>query len=258
MALTFKGDSTFKLQVGARGPTPDPVYHLYTRDETWQGKQTDLPAFLATRPPGSVHPLYPTLRIAEYEPMPLEAGMADLWFRYVGGAAGPPIATTKRNSLLRPSSTAIKLVRTFRRIAGGTTLNGVTTNSISQVRQEAEGEQTYSYRSPSITYYYCAPYDVKLPLFTNRAASDLAGLTPTIINKQTRQTSSEWVTVSGYSTPSDISDPDLGVTNLVQFTEFPTGGGTGTPQSRATDLVSNARGLSGWYEVEETHEIDLV
>jgi hypothetical protein len=88
MAILKKGDLTFKLQSGARGPYSDSTYGLYRREEEWKGQETDLVAFLATRPEGAVHPSYPYLKLYELDTTYDEAGMATVRMTYTGHPNG--------------------------------------------------------------------------------------------------------------------------------------------------------------------------
>lgn len=254
--MRYEGNFSFKRQVGATGPAPDQTYHLNRRSETWQGKETDLEAFLATKPLGSAHPANSALKLASYEPRFLEAGMVDVSFNYVGSATSPGPVTKRRQNLLKTGSISGKVVRRFERVSSFTTSvsGAITSESWGWVEQEIEAELQYTYYTPSITFRYCANEDIKEAQFT--ASAEMAGLEPRIENKSQKITGQQWVTRSGMETASDLT----GIKIRSLTTRFETADGVeiGTPTLRATDMNSNQVGLSGWYEVEETHEFDLV
>lgn len=253
--IKYNGDFSFKRQVGATGPKPDPTYHLSRRNETWQGKEADLSAFLATRELGSSHPLYGAdLKLAEYEPRYLEAGMVDVSLVYVGSAVSPGPVTTDRKNLLKTGTLTGKMVRRFERVVATSTLGGVTNQTWGMVEQEIDAEASYTYYTPSITYRYCASEDYKEAQLS--AAADMAGATPSPGKQTLRITGQEWVTRAGFETGSDISG--ITIRNLTQTFEAANGETTGTPTLRSTDFSCKQVGLSGWYEVEETHEYELV
>jgi hypothetical protein len=256
MALTPKGNTSLTLQVGARGPVADPVYHLSTREETWNGKREEYAAFVAVRPFGSVHPTFPVLRLAEIEPRYLEAGMMDVWLKYAGSNSSGGPATKRYQSLLKTASTAIKFVRSFERVASISVFNGVTTKSWGPVVQEIEGEMVYQYYTPSVTYRYCSNVEVKAAQFGGSAAIDLGGVTPTASVLARRQTGQLWVMRSGMETSSNLSGVEL--RNLQTMIEFPNGSEVGSPVTRAADVVCEPVGLSGWFTVDETWEVELV
>lgn len=253
MALKLAGDLSWKLQVGARGPTPDTTYGLYRREEEWQGKQDDLAAFLASKPVGAAYPTAAWLTLSEYEPTYLEAGMARCRLTYTGHPSGGSQPTKRLQRMLKTESKSIMLVRRFERVTSSSTINGITTKLWGPVEQEAPGQLIYSYYTPSITYRYTRQGLVKAAQYTALAATDLAGLAPVMLSVQQRQTDPTWVTRSGVATNTDLSLYEI--RNFSQTYEFEGGETAGTPTPRAAELSCELVGE--WGEVEETHEIEL-
>lgn len=255
MAIKTQGNASFKLQVGATGPAPDPVYQLFRLTETWQGRQVNLTAFLATKPRGSAHPLYASMRVVDYDIRRLEAGWCDVEFRYAGMDGGPtgPV-TAKRGSLPKTGSVTGKMVRRFEReVSAGSGVLGSSSTWI-QITQEIDAEQTYSYRTPTITYRYASSVVVKAPQLS--ATADMAGLEPAVKVESQRITGQEWVTRDGILTASNLTG--LNIRNMTQWFEGSTGETGGTPTVVAGDFSCEPVGASGWNEVEETHEYQLV
>jgi hypothetical protein len=255
MALKPLGDLSFKLQVGAVGPKPDPVYHLSRRYETWQGKADDLTAFLNLRPLGSAHPSNAVLKLAEFEPRHLEAGMVDVALVYAGANASPGVVTRARQSLLKTGVLAGKMVRRFQRMVSATITGSAVTSEVwGWIEQEIEAEKEYAYYTPSVTFRYCSSTDLKAAQMS--AASDLSGASPAVTSSSVRIVGQEWVTRAGVDTSGNLSG--ITVRNLTTFFEASNGQSLGTPTVRATDFSCEQVGLSGWYEVQETHEYELV
>lgn len=255
--IKYRGDFSFKRQVGATGPTPDLVYNLSYRQETWQGTRADLAAFQAAVPLGSVHPDFPDLNLAVFDPRFLEAGIVDVSLRYCGRGE-TEVVTKKRPSLLKTGTAAIKIVRSFERVVQETTsTTGAITSQIwGPVVQETEGEMVYQFHTPSITYSYCRNSEVTSAQKATLATADLAGLTPQIQVISRRQTGTTWTMRSGYQTPSDLSVAT--VRNMVTTYELANGTTLGTANLRAADVNCDPEGQSGWFKIDETWEVELV
>lgn len=274
MALVFRGsNSAFKRQVRPRGPTPDTTHGLFTLEETWQGKQSDLAAFLATRTLASAHGTYSELKLSEWEPTRIEAGMADVWLRYVGASvpgSGLTTGTKRFQSLFKSISAPVKKRRSFDRWASYTVGSAMSTADVSwgSVVQEVAAELTMTYYAPSITYRYASNALIKAARRSSDATTDLASVTPKILSENLRQTSDIWEMFSGFSTPSDITflqSLPSGVTgpgssqirNYREEYVFDGDSPVGSPVTRATDMSCEPVGGSGWHNVEETWEVEL-
>jgi hypothetical protein len=265
MASLLKGSSQWHLQPGGRGPTPDAVFGLYTRDEEWEGPTSGLATFLASYPTGSTHPTWSYLKLETWEPTYAEGNMSRVRLTYTGHPSGGSAPTLKLQRMLKSESKAITLVRTFERAWRFWELEvgGLTQVEWSNIKQEAPGELSYIYYTPTLTFSYCRPALVKEPLYESQATSELAGLTPATLNQTTRQTDSNWTTMEGVATASDLSvyttigDTSLpAIKNMRTYWEFEDGQQTGTPQLRVADISCEPRGA--WYQVTETWEIELV
>lgn len=289
MALKKKGNLAFALQAGATGPVADTTTGMYRRTEEWEGQETDLTSFLATKPPGSAHPAYPYLKVYEVEPTMNEAGMARVRITYTGHPTGASSPTLRFQRSLRTSSVSVKIVRRYERVISyavktddplSTQQSAAGYNYVydivwATVEDEADGEMAYSYYAPSVIYRYCRSNFVKSPQYQTQATQELSGQTPTILKQDVRQTGSQFTLRLGtnlteqplVAQPSDdpiqAEENRLLATkkNLVTFYEYQ-GSSTvnqpylGTPTLRSTDLTTEQKGTM--FEVEETWEVDLV
>jgi hypothetical protein len=61
---------------------------------------------------------------------------------------------------------------------------------------------------------------------------------------------------NGLETASNLAGVEI--RNLTTSIEYPSGGEIGNPITRAADVVCEPVGLSGWFTVDETWEIELV
>jgi hypothetical protein len=265
MALKKKGDLTFKLQSGARGPYPDSTYELYRREEEWVGQETDLTSFLATKAPNSAHPSFGYMKLYEYSVTLNEAGMASVNLIYTGhpNGIGSTNPTKRFQKMLKTATAEGVLKRTFQRWVYE---DGTGTTSINQttidVTQTASAEINYRYYTPSVTYRYSSSTMVTSPRYSAQAAIDLGGQTPSITLESAKKTSTYLHTDYPFGMPvawltngDDLSDFSIqgAITNS---TESKDGQPIlDTPIIRAADLVCEQRG--SFYEVEETHEIEL-
>jgi hypothetical protein len=267
MAILKKGDLTFKLQPGARGPYPDSTYELYRREEEWVGQETDLTSFLATKAPNSAHPSFGYMKLYEYSVTLNEAGMASVSLTYTGhpNGIGSTNPTKRFQKMLKTATIEGVLKRTFKRwvYEDGT---GSGTTSINQttidVTQKASAEINYRYYSPSITYRYSSSTIVTSPRYSAQAAIDLSGQTPTITLESAKKTSTYLHTDYPFGMPAawltngdDLSDFSI-QGSITNTTESKDGQQMlNNPVIRPADLVAEQRG--SFWEVEETHEIEL-
>ena len=263
MAIKKKGDLTFKLQAGARGPAPDSVYDLYRREEEWIGQETDLTSFLASKPKDSAHPTFGYLKLYEYSVTLNEAGMAAVNLIYTGhpNGVGSTNPTKRFQKMLKTATVEGQLKRTFKRwvyedgTPSGTTSINKTTLDVTQL---ATAEINYRYYSPSVTYRYSSSTMVTSPRYAGQAAIDLAGTTPSVTLESAKKTgeylhSYTGVIPSGWLTNGDdLSEFDISgaVTTTTESNNL-----LNTAVIRAADLVAEQRGT--YWEVEETHEIEL-
>lgn len=263
MAILKKGDLSFQRQAGARGPAPDSVYDLYRREEEWVGQETDLASFLASKPKDSAHPNFGYLKLYEYSVTLNEAGMTSVNLVYTGhpNGIGSQNPTKRFQKMLKTATVEGRLKRTFKRwvFADGIGLNN---DRISiDITQYATAEINYRYYTPSVTYRYSSATMVTSPRFAAQAAIDLAGQTPQIALESTKKTGEYLhnylgVIPSGWLTNGDdLSDFDISGA-VTTTTESVDGSAIlNTAVTRAADLVAEQRGT--FYEVEETHEIEL-
>jgi hypothetical protein len=267
MAIKKKGDLSFKLQAGARGPAPDSVYDLFRREEEWVGQETDLTSFLASKPKDSAHPSFGYMKLYEYSVTLNEAGMASVNLVYTGhpNGIGSTSPTKRFQKMLKTATVEGRLKRTFYRsvYADPTATSG---NIISiEVTQFATAEINYRYYTPSITYRYSSSTIVTSPRYSAQASLDLAGQTPSVTLESSKKTGeylhswsgilpSAWVTNGDDLTAFDINSwPGQ---NTIVTVETSDGQPIlSNPVIRAADLVAEQRGT--YWEVEETHEIEL-
>lgn len=267
MALKKTGNLAFKRQAGARGPSPDSTYGLYRRDEDWEGQDTDLAAFLATRPEGSVHPDFPYLKLKEATTTYNEAGIARVALSYTGhpNGIGSQTPTKRFQKMMKTATVEGQLKRKFWRWVFQDVVGLSPLRMQIEVTQIATAELNYRYYTPSVTYRYSSSTMVTSPRYTSLAATDLAGQTPQIIFESTKKTGeythqftgslpAPWVTngddLSGY----DING-FVGQTTTVTAEGKDGASILSTPIIRASDLSCEQQGT--YWEVEETHEIEL-
>jgi hypothetical protein len=267
MALKKKGDLSFKLQVGAKGPYPDSTYDLYRREEEWVGQETDLTSFLATKPKDSAHPSYGYMKLYEYSVTLNEAGMASVSLTYTGHPNGiGSTAPTKRfQKMLKTATVEGQLRRKFWRWVYKDVVGLINDKMQIDVTQTATAEINYRYYTPTVTYRYSSSTMITSPRYASQAAIDLAGQTPQIIFESTKKTGT-------YTHQFTGSLPTLWVTNGDDLSAFDINGFVGqtttvtaegkdgqpilnNPVVRAADLVAEQRGT--YWEIEETHEIEL-
>lgn len=264
MAILKKGDLTFKLQAGARGPYPDSTYGLYRREEEWKGQETDLAAFLATKPEASAHPSFPYLKLYEHDVTYDEAGMATVRMTYTGhpNGVGSQNPTKRFQKMMKTATVEGRLKRTFKRWVAEEPAVTIT-KKLLDITQYATAEINYRYYTPSVTYRYSSSTMVTSPRYAGQAAIDLAGQTPSITFESTKKIGEylhswdgvlfSWQVTNGddlsvYGT--DISGP------IVVTAEGKDGASIlSTPIVRAADLTCEQQGT--YWEVEETHEIEL-
>jgi hypothetical protein len=266
MAIKKKGDLSFKLQAGARGPSPDSVYDLFRREEEWVGQDTDLTSFLASKPKDSAHASFGYLKLYEYSVTLNEAGMASVNLVYTGhpNGIGSTSPTKRFQKMLKTATVEGRLKRTFTRwvyedgtSTGTTSINKTTLD----VTQTATAEINYRYYTPSITYRYSSSTIVTSPRYSAQASVDLAGQTPSVILESSKKTgeylhSYTGTIPSGWLTNGD----DLSAFDIQGSVTTTTESANGqpilsSPVIRAADLVAEQRGT--YWEVEETHEIEL-
>ena len=260
MALKKKGNLSFTLQAGARGPAPDSVYDLFRREEEWVGQETDLTSFLATKPKDSAHPSFGYMKLYEYDVTLNEAGMATVRLVYTGhpNGIGSQTPTKRFQKMLKTATVEGRLKRTFKRWVQEP---DVVTQTLLDVTQYATAEINYRYYTPSVTYRYSSSTMVTSPKYTAQAAADLSGQIPTLTLESTKKTGEylhswdgvlySWQVTNG----DDLSGFNIqgGVTVVTENNaETPV---LNTPIIQTADLVSEQRGT--FFEVEETHEIEL-
>lgn len=276
MALKKKGNLAFALQAGARGPVADTTTGMYRRDEEWEGQETDLTAFLASKPPGSAHPAYPYLKVYEVEPTMNEAGMARVRITYTGHPTGASTPTLQFQKSLRTGAVGVKIVRRYERMVAFTLYQGeIISSNWVPVSDEADAEMAFSYFAPSVTFRYCRSQFIKSPQFSAQANAELAGQTPEITKSNIRQTTPNFTTTSGTnlnpidSIPENTTSDLQGQINRLAAEKrnlrisYEYEGSSivgqpyfGTPVIRSTDLTCEQRG--SMFEVQETWEIALV
>jgi hypothetical protein len=267
MALKKKGDLTFKLQPGAKGPYPDSTYELYRREEEWVGQETDLTSFLASKPKDSAHPSYGYLKLYEYSVTLNEAGMASVNLVYTGhpNGVGSTSPTKRFQKMLKTQTVTGRLRRRFWRWVYEDVVGVNPFKMQIEVNQIATADINYRYYSPTVTYRYSSATLVTSPKYASLAASDLAGQTPSLIFESSKKTSTythdfvgaipvPWITngddLSGYDINGYVGQ------TITVTTESQDGQPIeSNPIIRAADLVCEQRG--SFYEVEETHEIEL-
>jgi hypothetical protein len=268
MALIAKGNLSFKLQVGSTGPSPDPVYQLFRRSETWQGKQSDLAAFLAARPFGAVHPTWPVLKLADTSPRFLEAGMVDVSINYVGTDAASPQLTFSTDTQTQRKSIAGLKYRPVRISDGGIWTSPFYAYEVADAVRE---EVSYV---PVVTIRYASNRRIYNAALRAAATAELATATIDDRGNYVSQVGN-WRLADGQYPTWVINAWTAAVTNRqpedVPFVFVPNqeNGTSGqTPQqiiaavqtqTRTAVIVSsgvscNPVGISGWYETEETWE----
>jgi hypothetical protein len=261
MALKKKGNLSFTLQAGARGPAPDSVYDLFRREEEWVGQQTDLTSFMATKPKDSAHPSFGYLKLYEYSVTLNEAGMASVSLTYTGhpNGVGSQTPTKRFQKMLKTATIEGRLKRTFARWVDADT-NSIVSKVLLDVTQYATAEINYRYYTPSVTYRYSSATMVTSPRYSAQASVDLAGQTPTVTLESTKKTGEylhswtgnlfSWQVTNG----DDLSQYDLSSFSPITVTTE-SNNLLNTAVVRAADLVAEQRGT--YWEVEETHEIEL-
>jgi hypothetical protein len=265
MAIKKKGNLSFTLQAGARGPAPDSVYDLFRREEEWVGQETDLTSFLASKPKDSAHPSFGYMKLYEYSVTLNEAGMASVNLVYTGhpNGIGSTSPTKRFQKMLKTATVEGRLKRTFARWVVSDPSDTIPNKTLLDVTQYATAEINYRYYTPSVTYRYSSSTIVTSPRYAAQAASDLAGQTPTITLESAKKTGEylhswtgtlySWQITNG----DDLSQYDLSSFTPVTVTSEGKDGAAilSNPIIRAADLVCEQRGT--FYEVEETHEIEL-
>jgi hypothetical protein len=165
--------------------------------------------------------------------------------------------------MLKTATVEGRLKRTFARWVDSDPSDPIPNKTLLDVTQYATAEINYRYHTPSITYRYSSSTIVTSPRYAAQAAIDLAGQTPTITLESTKKTGEylhswtgvlySWQVTNG----DDLSQYDLSSFTPVTVTSEGKDGSPilNTPVIRAVDLVADQRG--GYWEVEETHEIEL-
>jgi hypothetical protein len=245
MALKFKGDTSWTRQVSGNGiPVPDSIYRLPRLNETWVGRTSQMEAFLLTKPFGSQHPDFPYINLSEYRPERMEGGMHSIDFLYVGRQGGDPIPKPHPKSLLRVDVNPSK----YTMISATNVAFGGLSWDTTVIECPAE-EETRVY-IPTVTYQYARRGFVSAAQYADRAAVDLAGQKPRIINKIIRKTgiypvgSTNKITIGGV-TVFDSKNTEVYIPPIA---------GSGTAELRLTELTCEPVGESGWYQIDESHE----
>lgn len=269
MALIAKGNLSFKLQVDQSFPVPDSVYQLRRRQENWQGKKSDLDAFINARPFGSVHPNWSFLRLAEIgQPQNREAGMVDVWLSYAGN--NDPLISSTAASDTQTQRTSVNGLK-YRRIR--ITDGGVWSTPFYAYEVADAVKETVA-RVPTITFRYAFNGRVYVPKFGALATLELANAPVSDGGGYASQVSAwrladgtypSWV-LAAYAAAKKSPDDSafIFVPNSTTGTATPPTAGTPPvvpPQQTAiisTGISCNPVGLSGWYECDETWEKSYV
>jgi len=271
MALIAKGNLTFKLQTGAFGPSPDDTFGIYRRRETWQGKQSDLAAWLLTKPHASAHPTWPWLRLANLEPRYLEAGMVDVDINYAGHPNEETEVTSSKSMSSRAIEATGQLTRRARMFADLESSPFLDTGPFF-ADLVAEGSSSKSVYIPSVTYRYGSRIRLKEPLKKTLALLELVNSVTSDVNPSIQKTGRyylapgaypAWVVsvveqIFGGATDSQVKNPRLFWTSPAVFSSeaTPLEENASNPEIISlTDLRCDPVGRSGWYDCEETWEL---
>tara|TARA_R110000765_G_scaffold47794_4_gene98018 strand:+ start:6419 stop:7270 length:852 start_codon:yes stop_codon:yes gene_type:complete len=276
MALKFKGNLEFKLQVGASGPTPDEAYGIYRRMETWQGKESDLAIWLLSKPDGSPHPTWPWLKLSVINTNYLPAGMVDAQLNYVGhpnGETAHTDATSNASRSIEESGNILAKARVAYNLWSDKI--HLYPSIVFDANLYAPASRATTIYVPSVTYRYGSPFKLKQPTYKTLALLNLNGGNTTIISQNVTRVGLYKTDGGIYNTSSAAALATLGWlepqgnTNLVKdvigsinSTKFQAGElgvnntltGDIDETVNLTNLTCNPIGRSGWYEVEETWE----
>jgi hypothetical protein len=274
MALKLLGDLSFKRQVGSSRPSPDPVYGIYRMRETWIGKESDLTAWLLSKPFGGVHETWNWMKLGEVsEPRSLGAGMIEVDLSYAGAPGDTGYTQVPSNSTrsLEQSGKLIGTGRVRYRLWYETqTINtiGQYTDSIYDFPMEAPANRQATVYAPSLTLRYGSLGPKQQPVYKPLALILLANSASSIlslsINKDEKWRVSDGTYPSyalaaakllGWSEGGDASLILFANGSINQTGFEPDSPGSGDPVL-LTNLNGNPIGKSGWYEYEETWELN--
>jgi hypothetical protein len=252
-APRFRGNSTFKRLPGATGPTPDLVYNLYSREETWEGQTANLGAFLSSYPLGVAHPTYSYLKLAEYRPTAIgEGGVSQVWLRYTGAPSSPTATTLRGTDQLKNGSAQGRLVVnwTLSNPPAGSGLN-----LFGSATTWANTPISFDYLSPAVTIRYSSSTFVKNGQFQTLASQKLGNSNPTLLNVTAGSATAGSVTTQ-YQTVEIASVSYYFLSNLSTPISLTSGApGPLTPILQCTDVSCEQKG--SWFEVDETWALEL-
>ena len=240
MSLKLAGNLSWVRQVsGAGRPVPDSNYRLARLPETWVGRTSQMDAFLLTKPMGSSHPEFPWMRLSEYRPERLEAGMHQLELTYVGRHGSDPTPQPHPRKMLRVDVKQAKYQKSVGNYGAPIPTGYGSYTPLNTQLIECPAEIEWSVYIPTVTYRYARYGHPSSPQYSARALIDLAGQTPEIRDKRVRRTGTYPVGLYDYVGPETFVSPVV------------VGAGANL---RATELTADPIGESGWYQIDETHE----
>lgn len=207
----------------------------------FMGGEEDLDSFRSFYLPGTPDSEFPALTIGDITEDGMDGNLVRASVNFVGmlsgGDGSDKAPQHSRDLALKTGTAAGTQTRSYDYVSQ--TLNGIETYSTNTYT--AEGEISFDYYTPTITFRYARNFDVTSPQYESEAATKLAGMVISAFNKTFKATNG-WPLLPESYTNRVLRDPvitdDLGMTKM-----------------RLSQFNSEQRGV--WFEVTETWELYL-